>query len=194
MAEKNRLRLKYKKLRENLSEDFIHEMSLQLANQALKVPIWDKTYYHIFLPISEKKEVNTEYLMHILQGKDKSMVVSKANFSTGEMEHYLLQENTVLKTSPYGIPEPVAGIEISPKMLEVIFVPLLAYDVIGHRIGYGKGFYDRFLAKCNPDAVFVGLSFFEPEPEVFSVATDIPLNFCITPKKLFDFQNRSSSQ
>ena len=86
--EKKALRLKYKKLRENLSQDSIDEMSLQIANQALKLPIWDKTYYHIFLPISEKNEVNTEYLMHILQGKDKSIVVSKADFSNWEMHHF----------------------------------------------------------------------------------------------------------
>ena len=149
MADKKDLRLKYKKLRENLTEEFIEEMSLQIANQALKLPIWQKNYYHIFLPISEKKEVNTEYLMHILQGKDKSIVVSQASFETGEMKHFLLQENTIFKTSKYGIPEPVSGIEISPKMLDVIFVPLLAYDKKGHRVGYGKGFYDRFLKKMQ---------------------------------------------
>ena len=189
MADKKALRLKYKKLRKNLSEEFIEEMSLQLANQALKLPIWDKTYYHIFLSISEKKEVNTEYLMHILQGKDKSIGVSKADFKTGEMKHFLLQENTILKTSEYGIPEPISGIEISPETLEVVFVPLLAFDLKGHRIGYGKGFYDRFLKKCNPTAVFIGLSFFDAEPEILFERTDIPLNFCITPKKIMDFQN-----
>lgn len=189
MADKNTLRLKYKKLRENLSEDSIEEMSLQIANQALKLPIWDKIYYHIFLPISAKKEVNTDYLMHILQGKDKSIIVSKADFLTGEMKHFLLQENTVLKISGYGIPEPVSGIEISPEMLEVVFVPLLVYGQNGHRIGYGKGFYDRFLKKCSATAVFVGLSFFEPEPEIFFEATDMPLNFCVTPKKILDFKN-----
>lgn len=187
MADKKTLRLKYKKLRENLSEESIEEMSLQIANNSLKLPIWDETYYHIFLPISEKKEVDTEYILHILQGKDKSIVVSKADFTSGEMKHFLLQENTVLKISKYGIPEPVSGIEISPELLEVVFVPLLACDEKGHRIGYGKGFYDRFLPKCNPNTLFVGLSFFEPEPEIFFEITDVPLNFCITPKKIVDF-------
>lgn len=193
MADKKDLRLKYKNLRDNLSEESIEEMSLQIANQALKLPIWQKTYYHIFLPISEKKEVNTEYLMHILQGKDKSIVVSKADFETGEMQHFLLQENTVLKTSEYGILEPISGIEISPKMLDIVFVPLLAYDEKGHRIGYGKGFYDRFLKKCNQEAIFVGLSFFDPEPNIFSEAMDVPLNFCVTPKKIMVFQNNQLS-
>lgn len=193
MTHKLTLRKKYKALREELSEDSMEEMSLEIANQALKLAIWNKTYYHIFLPIAGKKEVNTEYLMHILQGKDKSVVISKADFSTGEMKHFLLQENTVLKISTFGIPEPEMGIEIAPEMIEVVFVPLLAYGQNGHRIGYGKGFYDRFLQKCNPKAIFVGLSFFQPEPEVFSEVNDVPLDFCITPKEIIDFNNKNLS-
>lgn len=187
------LRKKYISLRENLTEDSVQDLSLQIANQSLKLDIWDKTYYHIFLPISDKKEVETNYLMHILQGKDKSIVVSKADFLTNGMTHILLQENTVLKTSDYGIPEPVSGIEISPETLDVVFVPLLAYDQNGHRIGYGKGFYDRFLEQCNPKTLFIGLSFFEPEPKISFESTDIPLHFCITPEKIFDFQNNRLS-
>ena len=190
MANKKILRSKYKKLREQLSEREVEELSLQIANLSLKIPIWDKTYYHIFLPIQFKQEVNTEYLMHILQGKDKSIVVSKANFSSGEMKHFLLQENTVLKISEYGIPEPVSGIEIPPEIIEVIFVPLLAYDNKGHRVGYGKGFYDRFLKKCSANAIFVGLSFFEPEPKILNEDNDVPLDFCITPKKVISFQKK----
>lgn len=189
MINKSILREKYKKLRENISENSIEEMSLQIANQALKLPIWDKTYYHIFLSIPTKKEVNTEYLMHILQGKDKSIVVSKADFETQEMTHILLQENTFIKISDYGIPEPISGIEILPKILEVIFVPLLAYDKNGHRIGYGKGFYDRFLQNCDTNTLFIGLSFFAPELEIPFENTDIPLDYCITPEKIFDFKN-----
>ena len=191
--EKKALRLKYKKRREELSEESIEAMSLQIANQSLKLPIWNKTYYHIFLPISEKKEVNTEYLLHILQGKDKSIVISKADFDTGEMTHFLLQENTVLKTSEYGIPEPVSGIKISPEMIEVVFVPLLAYDEKGNRVGYGKGFYDRFLKRCNANAIFVGLSFFDPEPEIFFETNDVPLNFCVNPRNILDFKNNALS-
>src|SRR5690554_7291652 len=79
MGEKFALRKKYKSLRDALSEDKIEEMSLHIANEALKLPIWDKIYYHLFLTISHKKEVNTDYLLHILQGKDKSVVISKTD-------------------------------------------------------------------------------------------------------------------
>lgn len=193
MVDKKILREKYKQLRLNLSDESLEEMSLQIANQALKLHIWDKTYYHIFLTISGKKEVDTSNLLHILQGKDKSIVVSKSDFSSNEMTHFLLQENTVLKISNYGIPEPVSGIEISPKTLEVVFVPLLAFDKNGNRIGYGKGFYDRFLQKCKPDTLFIGLSLFAPENEIPNEDTDIPLDFCVTPEKIFNFRNNPLS-
>lgn len=193
MNTKATLRTKYKNLREELSANSIDKLSLQIANQALKLNVWDKTYYHIFLPIVDKKEVDTTFILHILQGKDKSIVVAKSDFSTHGMNHILLQENTTFKTSEYGIPEPVSGIEIQPELLDVIFVPLLAYDERGHRIGYGKGFYDRFLGKCRKDALFIGLSFFKPELNILFEETDIPLDFCITPEKIFDFKNKGLS-
>jgi len=185
--EKKELRIRYKKLREDLSQEEIEKQSLQIANMALQLPIWQHTYYHLFLPIIEKKEINTEYLLHILHGKDKSVIISKSNFESGEMKHYLLQENTVLKLSSNGIPEPVSGIEVPAKQLDVIFVPLLAYDKQGNRIGYGKGFYDRFLAQCNPNTIFVGLSLFEPENLIIKEQTDVVIGYCITPKKIYKF-------
>ena len=185
--DKKTLRKKYTALRENLSNAEIDEQSLAIANNALQLPIWDKTNYHIFLPIEEKKEVNTAYLLHILQGRDKSVIVPKADFSTGEMIHYLLQENTVLKLSEYNIPEPVDGIKIAPEQLDVVFVPLLVFDENGYRVGYGKGFYDRFLAKCSKNCVMVGLSLFEAIAQIPYENLDIPVKYCITPQKTYSF-------
>jgi 5-formyltetrahydrofolate cyclo-ligase len=185
--DKTQLRKKYSNLREDLSLEDIEEKSLQIVNKALKLPIWGHSYYHIFLPIVSKKEVNTEYLLHILQGKDKSIVVPKADFASGNMTHILLQENTTIALSNYGISEPISGISIPSKEIDVVFVPLLAYDSYGNRVGYGKGFYDRFLANCNPEAIFVGLSFFEAENKILCENSDIPLHFCVTPKKTYSF-------
>ncbi|WP_114492514.1 5-formyltetrahydrofolate cyclo-ligase [Candidatus Ulvibacter alkanivorans] len=185
--DKHQLRKHFKERRAALSEEAIDTLSLEISNRSLELPIWDKTYYHIFLPISEKKEVNTEFLLHILQGRDKSVVVPIADFESGEMLHMLLQENTLIRTSAYGIPEPVSGIEIAPKQLEVVFVPLLGYDTKGNRIGYGKGFYDRFLAQCSSECVFVGLSFFEAVNSIAHEHADIPLHYCVTPEKIYSF-------
>jgi len=184
---KQSLRNKYKVLRDHLSQENIEDLSLEIANKSLELPIWDFTYYHIFLPITEKKEINTEYLLHILQGRDKSVVVPKANFNNGELTHFLLQENTPLIVSSQNIPEPASGIELSASQMEVVFIPLLAFDEKGNRIGYGKGFYDRFLSKCNPETIFIGLSFFPAETAIDSETVDIPLHYCITPDKIYTF-------
>ena len=185
--DKGFFRKKYKAKRKELTRAEIEAMSLDISNLALELPIWSGTYYHIFLSISEKKEVDTEFLLHVLQGRDKSIVVSKTNFNTNEMEHFLLQENTSLLVSDYGIPEPVDGIEVAVKNLNVVFIPLLAFDTRGNRIGYGKGFYDRFLSRCTTGTIFVGLSLFEAEDEIPSTADDVKLHFCITPTKMIRF-------
>jgi 5-formyltetrahydrofolate cyclo-ligase len=185
---KKEIRLKYKELRNSLSENQIEEFSLAIANEVLSLPIWEKTYFHVFLPIEEQKEVNTEYLLHLLSGKDKEICISKSDFETRKMTHYLLTDNTKIKKNEYNIPEPIDGIEVPSHKMEVVFIPLLAYDTYGNRVGYGKGFYDKFLAECNPNTIKIGLSFFEPEEVISDInATDIQLNYCVTPKRTIKF-------
>jgi 5-formyltetrahydrofolate cyclo-ligase len=185
---KKEIRLKYKELRNSLSESQIEEMSLAIANEVLLLPIWEKTYFHVFLSIEEQKEVNTEYLLHLLSGKDKEICISKSDFETRKMTHYLLTDNTKIKKNEYNIPEPIDGIEVPSHKMEVVFIPLLAYDTYGNRVGYGKGFYDKFLAECNPNTIKIGLSFFEPEELISDVnASDIQLNYCVTPNRIIKY-------
>lgn len=187
--EKKEIREKYKELRKLLSLEEIEEKSLAIANHLVRMMIWDKTYYHLFLTIEEQKEIDTEFILQILAGKDKETVVSKSDFTTGEMTHFLLTDNTRIRKNEYNIPEPVNGLEVPVANIEVVFVPLLAFDMHGHRVGYGKGFYDRFLAKCKPGTLSIGLSFFEPEEQIDDVAaSDIKLDFCVTPETVFDFR------
>ena len=185
---KNEIRLKYKELRRSLSENQIEELSLAIANEVLLLPIWEKTYFHIYLPIEEQKEVNTEYILHLLSGKDKEICISKSDFETRKMTSILLTDTTKIKKNNYNIPEPVDGIEVPSNKIEVVFIPLLAFDKKGNRVGYGKGFYDKFLAECHPITIKIGLSFFEPEELISDVTTsDIQLNYCVTPNKVFKF-------
>ena len=188
MKNKKELRLKSKTLRNSLSENDIEEKSLAVANKILTLPIWEKTYFHIFLPITEQKEVNTEFILHLLSGKDKEIIVSKADFETRNMTHFLLTDNTRIKKNAYNIPEPEDGIEVPSHKIDVVFVPLLAFDKKGHRVGYGKGFYDKFLSECKPDVIKSGLSFFEPEELITDVFEgDIKLDYCVTPNSIHSF-------
>jgi len=185
---KSLLRKKYKTLRQELSHSQIDDYSLAIANQLLTLDIWDKSFYHVFLTIEEQKEINTDYILNILAGKDKNIIISKSHFEDYSMSHYLLTDNTKLKKSKYNVPEPVDGIAIQPLQLEVVFIPLLAYDKTGNRVGYGKGFYDRFLAQCKPETLKIGLSFFEAENEDFIASEDdVRLDYCVTPNQVFQF-------
>ncbi|WP_040246971.1 5-formyltetrahydrofolate cyclo-ligase [Psychroserpens mesophilus] len=185
---KAELRRTYKVLRQQLSENQVEDLSLSIANQLLTLPIWNFNFYHIFLSITEQKEVNTDYILNILSGKDKHIVISKSNFSTLEMSHFLLADNTVIKKNALHIPEPIDGISIGSNQIEVVFIPLLAFDKSGHRVGYGKGFYDNFLKDCNPETLKIGLSFFEAEEEITDVFEgDIQLDYCVTPEEIYSF-------
>lgn len=189
---KKELRKKYKELRKQLSENEIEELSLQIANQLIRLDIWEHNFYHLFLPIEIQKEVNTEYILQVLAGKDKNIVISKSDFETRELTHFLLTDSTKICKNEYGIPEPIEteinGIEINSKKIDVVFVPLLAFDENGHRVGYGKGFYDKFLSECKPEVLKIGLSFFESEILISDVLmTDIQLDLCVTPSKVYNF-------
>lgn len=190
MTKKKELRIKYKRLRELLTPEEVEEGSLEIANNLLNLPLWGKEYFHIFLSISEKREVDTQAILHILQGKDKHVVLSKADFEEGSLTNYLLTDSTVIKVNQWGVPEPVDGIEIPPSKVDVVFIPLLIFDREGNRIGYGKGFYDRFLSQCKPEVIKVGLSFFSAEEEPFETeAHDVPLDYCVTPEKIYNFKS-----
>jgi len=185
---KKDLRSKYKAIRQQLSAEEIEDKSLSIANRLLSLDVWEKTYFHLFLTIEEQKEVDTEFILQILAGKDKEIVVSKSDFETREMTHYLLTDNTKFRKNEYNIFEPVDGLEVPVSKIDVVFVPVLAYDKNGNRVGYGKGFYDNFLAKCREDVIKIGLSFFEPEESIDDVfVTDIRLAYCVTPFGINNF-------
>ncbi|WP_293875592.1 5-formyltetrahydrofolate cyclo-ligase [Flavobacterium sp.] len=183
---KKDLRKKYKELRQELSVDVIEDKSLAIANRLLQLDIWEKTYFHLFLNIEEQKEIDTEFILQLLVGKDKEIVVAKSNFDTLEMTNYLLTDSTKFQKNEYNVYEPVDGIEVPNFKIDVVFLPLLAYDTKGNRVGYGKGFYDTFLSKCREDVVKIGLSFFDPEEVIDDVSsTDISLNYCVTPTSVY---------
>ncbi|NKI26475.1 5-formyltetrahydrofolate cyclo-ligase [Arenibacter sp. 6A1] len=184
---KKELRATYAQRRERLSHEQVSEASIALANQLLTLPIWNFDYYHLFLSITEKKEVDTEFVMSILQGKDKNIVLPKMS-DNRSLLNYLLTDNTVIKKNHWNVPEPQDGIEVPTLKIDVVFLPLLAFDLEGNRVGYGKGYYDILLQQCRPDVVKIGLSLFEAEEKITDInPEDVPLDFCVTPQRIYSF-------
>lgn len=186
--------MQYVEYRKKISSEYLLNASLGIANKVLDLPIWSFEFYHLFLAISDKKEIETTFILSILQGKDKNVVLPKI-FSQNILKHYLLTDNTKLKKNEWGIPEPIDGIEIAPNKLDVVFVPLLAFDLRGNRVGYGKGYYDKFLSKCRKDTIKIGLSLFHPTTQITDIdKNDVRLDFCVTPDKTYDFSESSGSE
>lgn len=103
------------------------------------------------------------------------------------MESYFL-EGSKPALNAWGIPEPTQGILTDPSIIDFILVPLLAFDTQGYRVGYGKGYYDRFLKDCRNDSKKIGLSFFPPEKTISDLfEEDFRIDAVVTPDKLYTF-------
>ena len=179
-------RKKYLDLRKKLDNVQIISKSISISNNLQDLPIWEHNFYHIYLPIKEKNEVDTMQINNILNNKKKKVLIPKSDFNNTTMKSFLLNDNTVLKKNNYGITEPINNEEFLGR-IDVIFIPLVAYDLIGNRVGYGKGFYDKFLRNQNNIILRVGLSFFNPEKRIKIDEHDENLDFCVTPNRIFSF-------
>ena len=186
---KSDLRLHYLKLRSKFTSEQINNFSIEIVNRCLELNLWNKSIYHLFMSSEQNNEIDTSILLSVLQGKDKQIVIPKI-LDHYELEHYLLADQTPLKRARWGILEPQSGIKINSNQIDVVFVPLLIFDLQGHRIGYGKGYYDRFLAKCKKETIKVGLSYFDPIVRIEDIQShDIPINFGITRDRIYEFSS-----
>ncbi len=160
---------------------------------ALKKP---SPFVHTFLAIQKNREPNTHALADLLTLKFPGIqwVISKSDRETAELYHFLWESDTLIEENAWGIPEPIGGIRIEEALIDVVFVPLLVADRRGHRVGYGKGFYDRFLIKCRPDTIKIGISMFDlTDQEIPILPTDIPLDLCVTPTETIWFNKLSET-
>ena len=179
------LRKLYKQKRKNLSLIELDEFQENIYQQVFNIDFSSIKIIHIFLSIERFREISTNPIIDFLLLNNKSIVVSVSNFSTNSLEHFLFDRKTKLKVSSYGIPEPVNGVAIDPKKIDLVFVPLLISDKKNYRVGYGKGFYDRFLAECRKDVKTIGLNFFKPIEEIINLNEyDFALNDVFYPHKL----------
>lgn len=186
---KKEIRKKYASLRSELSDYQVNTKSLEILENLKSLPIWHLNSFHIFMSILSKKEVDTKPIRLFLSQLNKQIIIPKINTKTNELNHFLLSENTFLKENKWGIIEPQNGTKIIPTTIDVVFIPLYAFDNQGYRVGYGGGFYDKFLAKCKKDTIKIGLSFFEEFEIIDDISEfDIPLNYCVTPCKSIAFK------
>jgi 5-formyltetrahydrofolate cyclo-ligase len=147
-------------------------------------------YLHIFLSIPEKGEIDTQKIISKIwqEYTHIQLVSSKSIFKNGTLENYILNPDTILVKNNWGIPEPHQATQVTDNEIDIILIPLLAFDEKGYRVGYGKGFYDRFLANCKPSAIKIGLSLFPPILRIEDLNQyDIKMDYCIENERVWEF-------
>ncbi|QCR24250.1 5-formyltetrahydrofolate cyclo-ligase [Pontibacter sp. SGAir0037] len=145
---------------------------------------------HVFLPIIRNKEVNTwPFIERLrLEHPEVRVAVPVTDITENNLSHHILTDEAVLVENAWGIPEPQHAHVISAAEVDMVLLPLLAFDKTGHRVGYGKGYYDRFLADCRPNVLKIGLSLEPPVEQIADAGLhDIPLDFAITPAGIWAF-------
>ena len=186
--DKNFYRIEYKGLRMELSKNEVSSLSDKIFSFIKKIPLWDKTTFHVFISSNKKKEVETKELLSYLYSLNKTVVTSKI-LANKNLIHVRINNTTNFIENSYKILEPDSSDEIASTELDVIFIPLLCFDTKGNRVGYGGGYYDRFLYNTKDSCIKIGVSFFEPVPLIKGTNKfDVPLDLCVTPEKLYDFR------
>ena len=173
----------------------ISERDQAIAQDLLLIRFQDMTFenlsmVHTYLPIVQKKEPDPGPLLRFLEFRFPGIQFSipRTDLINGTMTHWKFDEHTIIQEDLNGIPEPQNGNMIDIREIDLVIVPLLAFDNRGFRVGYGKGFYDRFLPECRKDAIRLGLSFFDAVDHIDDIQEyDIPLHYCVTPDRIHEF-------
>lgn len=156
--------------------------------QKLNLPFITTVFSYI--AIVAQKEIDCTNMIRYLQFVNPELKIAYpvCNFADDTMKAIVANDDTDFKVNSYGILEPAGDTELNPAAVDLVLLPLLCFDKYGYRVGYGKGFYDKFLAACRQDVIKIGLSYFEPIDEITDRDEfDIPLNYCVTPQVVYEF-------
>ena len=187
---KRELRKLYIAKREALSDKDYLEYNEQICDTFFQsVDLSQVKHLHIFLPMIRKREVDTMMIIDRLQEAYPLIKIAVPRMkSNSELESYYYEGPSQLMINSWGIQEPKEGELVDPTHIDVTIVPLLAFDLQGQRVGYGKGYYDDFLAQCRADCRKIGVSMFDPERKIEDASlSDVQLDQVITTRSVFDF-------
>jgi 5-formyltetrahydrofolate cyclo-ligase len=145
-------------------------------------------FLHLFLAIEKFGEIQTEFIFRRIWREFPHIktVVPRVDFSENLMRSVEFTEATKLSANKWEIIEPAGDEFVESKLIDAVLVPLLCFDERGFRVGYGKGFYDKFLTTWGENTLKIGLSFFEPIRKIADVNEfDIKLDFCVMSDKIW---------
>lgn len=105
----------------------------------------------------------------------------------GDLQARLYRPGDPVTETSFGAREPEGGSVVDPEDIDVVLTPGLAFDRRGHRVGYGKGYYDRFLARTGPSATRMALCFaLQVIEDVPAAPFDLPVDVIVTEEERID--------
>ena len=172
-----------------LTENEHRELSIKISDLFfLSFDLSEVKAIHLFLPILTKREPDTWFIINRLREEFPHIHLVIPKVKGDEMENILFEGNDQLENTKWGMVEPKSGVQVNPQEIDMVLVPLLAFDRYGHRVGFGKGYYDKFLATCKPTCKKIGISFFEEVIIDDINPLDKALDRCITPMDVIIFE------
>ncbi len=153
-------------------------------------------YLHLFQPIKQRNELHTSYYMDYVRARHDhvKLVVPVVNPFSDFLWHVELVNDIEMEINHWGIPEPkLPHRKIFPMQLDMVLVPMLGFDMQGNRLGYGKGYYDRFLRLVHPDCLKIGLCLEQGKVEEGLPVEehDIPLDYIVTESAVYRFSSNT---
>jgi 5-formyltetrahydrofolate cyclo-ligase len=187
---KKELRKLYLDKRLTLSPKDLEIISERICHSLFSNFQFEKKKVSLFLPIERTKEINTYRIWEKATSFDAQVAIPKVDAKSNEIKQILFESEDQLELSSWGIPEPNKGRVVAAEHFDIVIVPLLAIDKSGYRVGYGKGYYDKFLSKCSPRCKFIGLSHFDELEDAIDDVNgyDVKLNACVTPNNIHRFE------
>ncbi|MFT4095180.1 MAG: 5-formyltetrahydrofolate cyclo-ligase [Niabella sp.] len=144
----------------------------------------------LFTYAATDTEVSTDAIVDYLHFQNPGMQIAYpfSDFETSSMQAIKVTAETLFIINKYKIPEPETGTIIFPEDIDVVIMPMLCFDKEGYRVGYGKGFYDKYLEQVREDVIKVGLCYYEPIDKIDDRNKfDVPLDYCVTPERTYEF-------
>lgn len=190
METKKEIRNRICNVRETFSTEQIKEKSKLIIDRVIQLPEYAEAD-HILLYADYRHEVMTKDLFVAAIADRKKVYFPKCDPEHCKMEFYQIISVRQLETGAYGIKEPPVDeknrYHYHTQENTLIIVPGVAFDVEGNRIGYGKGYYDRFLEDKRAISA-VGLCFAEQLVEhIETDAYDIKMDKIVTEEIIYSF-------
>jgi len=176
----------YRNLRKQFSRDEVINMSESIFNHIQKLQLDNFKTFHIFLPIEKNNEIYTYPIIDWLFENNKHVILPLV--IGDDMINCKVEKGFKTALNSLHIPEPIDYTKVESSLIDIVFVPMFVADQKGNRVGYGGGYYDKFLSRCRPETKKIGLTYFRPIDTIVDVYEgDIALDYLITPEGIVSF-------